>query len=132
MYRGSCLCGGIQYSYAGELSEIAICHCSQCRRAQGAPFATNAPVDASAFTLLQGDALLRSYLSSPNKRRVFCSQCGSPLYSQRLDKPDILRLRVGTLHGDIPIRPAYHIYYASKADWFDCDDDLPKYAANKP
>lgn len=132
MYTGACLCGGVQYCYAGELSEIAICHCRLCRHAQGTPFATNAPIDAAAFTLQQGEDLLRSYFASPNKRRVFCSVCGSPIFSQRLDMPGVLRLRVGTLHGDLPLKPTYHIFHAAKANWFDCDDDLPKYAANKP
>ncbi len=43
MLKGACLCGQIQYEYTGELGPIAMCHCSQCRRAQGSAYATNSP-----------------------------------------------------------------------------------------
>lgn len=131
MYQGSCLCGGVQYEYHGEISEIAICHCSQCRRAQGTPFVTNAPVSADKFVLISGEHLLKSYFAQPNKRRVFCSECGSPIFSQRVDHPEILRLRVGTLIGDLDARPAYHIYHDSRANWFTLSDDLPRHAESK-
>ncbi len=131
MYQGSCLCGGVQYEYHGEISEIAICHCSQCRRAQGTPFVTNAPVLAEKFVIIRGEHLLKSYFSQPDKRRVFCRECGSPLFSQRTDRPEVLRLRVGTLMGDLEARPGYHIYHDSRANWFSLSDDLPRYAESK-
>jgi len=40
MIRGSCLCGKVKYEYDGEIEEIAMCHCSQCRKAQGGAFGT--------------------------------------------------------------------------------------------
>lgn len=131
MYQGSCLCGGVQYEYHGEISEVAICHCSQCRRAQGTPFVTNAPVPSAQFVITRGENLLKSYFSHPLKRRVFCSECGSPIFSQRTDHPEILRLRVGSLSGDVAARPGYHIYHDSRANWFTLTDDLPRYAENK-
>ena len=39
MHQGSCLCGRIRFEVAGELAGIQLCHCSQCRRANGAAFA---------------------------------------------------------------------------------------------
>jgi len=35
MINGRCLCGKVSYQYQGEIEEIALCHCSQCRKAQG-------------------------------------------------------------------------------------------------
>lgn len=132
MIKGHCLCQGIQYEYHGEINEVAICHCYQCKQAQGTPFATNAPVSTAAFQVVQGQALLKSYFASPNKRRVFCSQCGSPLFSQRMDHPDIIRLRLGTVtEGHIPA-PQYQIYGESRSAWFVLDQQTPCYPANKP
>lgn len=127
MLTGSCLCGGIQYQYDGEIEEIALCHCGQCRKAQGSAFASNAPLLSAKLTFTQGQDLLKSYYSSPLKKRVFCSNCGSPLYSQRTDRTDILRLRLGTLDTPITARPSYHIYCDSKAEWWEIHDDLPKF-----
>lgn len=132
MLKGQCLCGGIQYVYHGEIQEVALCHCDQCKRAQGTPFVTNAPILNSQFELVSGEALLTSYFSSPHKRRVFCSQCGSPLFSQRTDMPEVIRLRLGTLtQGRIPA-PAYQIYCDSKAAWLQLDAQTPCYPQNKP
>lgn len=132
MIKGHCLCQGIQYEYHGEINEVAICHCYQCKQAQGTPFVTNAPVSTAAFQVVQGQALLKSYFASPNKRRVFCSQCGSPLFSQRMDQPDIIRLRLGTVtEGHIPA-PQYQIYCDSRSAWFVLDEQTPCYPANKP
>lgn len=132
MIKGSCLCGRITYEYDGELDELAVCHCDQCKRAQGTPFATNAPIRADRFRFVSGQGHAKDFYSSPAKRRVFCSECGSPLFSARDDKRDTLRLRVGTVtSGHIPT-PSYQIYCDSAAEWFTLDGDQPKYGEQKP
>ncbi len=68
MIKGSCLCEGIQYQYDGEITELAVCHCNMCKRAQGTPFVTNAPISFSAFKILTGSELLKSYYSSANEK----------------------------------------------------------------
>jgi hypothetical protein len=130
MIKGACLCGRVQYQYAAEIKEVAICHCKQCKLAQGTPFATNAPVDLSNFEWTKGAQNLTSYFSSPNKMRVFCRTCGSPMYSQRTDLPDKIRLRLGSVtEGHIP-EPNYQIYCKSVSKWFVVGDQSPQYDEN--
>lgn len=131
MLTGSCLCSGIRYQYDGEISEIALCHCQQCRKAQGSAFASNSPIESNLFTITQGAELLQNYYSSPLKKRVFCQRCGSPLYSQRDDLAQIIRLRLGTLDTPISCQPSYHIYAASKAEWWSINDNKPQFSENK-
>lgn len=131
MYTGNCLCGGIRFSVDAELDSIQICHCQQCRKAQGTPFATNTPVPASAFRLDRGAELLTAYESSPGKQRVFCSRCGSPVYSRRASAPDVLRLRAGLLNEPLPIQPSFHFHTASKANWWPISDALPQYPGER-
>jgi hypothetical protein len=126
--KGSCLCGGIRYEIDGELSPAMFCHCSICRKSNGSAFALNVPVKTSDFNLLAGENLLRSYASSEDAKRFFCETCGSPIYSQRISMPEILRLRVGTLDDDIAIEKICHIFVASKAAWDDIHDDLPQFS----
>ncbi|MBL4789328.1 MAG: GFA family protein [Kordiimonadaceae bacterium] len=132
MIKGNCLCASISYEYDGELTELAVCHCGQCRRAQGSAFATNAPVKSAQFTITAGEELLKSYYSCPGKRRVFCSNCGSPIFSQRDDTPEVMRLRVGTITSGNIRAPDYQIYCADKADWLVLSDNKPKYVGNVP
>ena len=124
-HQGACLCGGIAIEVQGELAAIQICHCSQCRRAQGGPFATNIPVPRSALRLSGQLHLLRRYESSPGKVRVFCGNCGSPIYSERSSLPELIRLRAGLLHEPVQAQLAFHAHVASRCSWWPIDDDLP-------
>lgn len=132
MIEGSCLCGEIRYEYDGEIEEISICHCSQCRKAQGSAFAANSPIAAARFRLLAGAELLREYRSSPDKLRAFCANCGSPIYSARDDRPGVKRLRLGTVETPFVCGDIFHIHTASKASWLDIADAYPQHPGAKP
>ena len=127
MTTGSCLCGGIQFEISGDLAPIQVCHCSQCRKAQGGPVATNIPVDVAALKIIQGSELIKEFESTPGKVRAFCTECGSPLFSKRSSKPGVVRIRAGSLDGDLATAPVFHFYVASKANWWPISDGLPQY-----
>ncbi len=126
MITGSCLCGKVSYTYEGEISEVALCHCSQCRQAQGGAFATNSPVD-SRLLKISGKQHIKEYQTSDVKVRAFCSHCGSPMYSARSDLPNITRLRMGTIKTNIECENKYHIYTDSKASWHNITDQYPQF-----
>jgi hypothetical protein len=132
MHIGRCLCGAVRFEIDGELSPIQICHCSQCRRAQGSAFAANIPVDVAAFRLVAGAEDLRSYESSPGKTRRFCGRCGSPVLSSHVAVPGQVRVRAGLLEPPVAARPAFHFFTESKADWWSITDDLPRYPHARP
>ena len=129
--KGSCLCGSVQYVYRNRIDHVVICHCDQCKKAQGSVFATNAPVALNSFAIESGEDLLQTYRSSPGKRRVFCSNCGSPIYSAHDDKPEVIRLRVGTIDTKLDCTPDYQQYTESKADWLEFKQDIPAYERGK-
>lgn len=127
MYTGSCLCGAVQFRIESELEPIQVCHCSQCRKAQGTPFATNSPVAATAFHLTAGKDRLKEFESSPGKKRVFCSRCGSPIYSSKDTVPGVVRVRAGLINEPLAVRPIAHFHVASKCNWWPIDDGLPQF-----
>jgi len=126
-YTAQCLCAGIKFRIEGELEPIQICHCSQCRRAQGGAFAANIPVNESAVHFDSGAELMAEYESTPGKKRVFCKRCGSPLYSARSSLPGVLRIRAGLITEPLNVRPLFHAYVDSKANWYDIRDDVPQH-----
>ena len=126
MLTGRCLCDGVRFRIAGEIGSPSFCHCSQCRRASGSAFATNAGVPTAQFQLTAGGDLLREYESSPGQFRAFCSRCGSPIYSRRRDHPEFRRIRLGSLDEDPGVRPLLHVWVGSKAPWFAISDALPQ------
>ncbi|MGB0866104.1 MAG: GFA family protein [Granulosicoccaceae bacterium] len=131
MHTGGCLCGAVRYRVDGSIEEVAACHCHQCKQAQGSAFALNAPLSTDSFRFLSGEDYLQSYRHTPNKRRVFCKQCGSALFSQRDDKPEVIRLRLGTLDSPQLPAPHYHIHTDSAVDWCGFSDDQPRYPGDK-
>ncbi|MCW7541069.1 GFA family protein [Aquabacterium sp. A7-Y] len=124
---GSCLCGQIRFRIQAPLAPIQVCHCSQCRKAQGGPVATNIPVAEADFRFEGGEELLTAFTSSPGKSRCFCSRCGSPIFSRRDSLPGVLRVRAGLLDEPVSARPAFHAYVASKCSWWTVDDGLPQF-----
>jgi hypothetical protein len=72
-------------------------HCSMCRKAHGAAFSANSIVPTEALTVSSGADLISEYESSPKRRKCFCSNCGSPLFIRRLDKPEVTVVTLGTL-----------------------------------
>lgn len=104
MLKGHCLCGAVQYRYLAPLFETIICHCKDCQQAQGSAFAFNSPLNKQYFIIDSGKHALKEYFHTPEKARVFCVECGSPIYSYRLDLPDVVRLRLGTVtEGLLPV-----------------------------
>ena len=131
-HGGGCLCGAIRYEIDGALPPIQICHCEDCRKAQGSAFAANMPIAAENFRLTAGQANLRAYESSPGKERLFCSACGSPLFSRLADRPGWVRVRAGTLDPGAAAAVGFHFHTASKADWWPILDDRPQYPGARP
>ncbi|MFV5440353.1 GFA family protein [Acinetobacter oleivorans] len=126
-YTASCLCNGVQLRINAELAPIMVCHCTQCQKAQGAAFAAITQVQKRDLNIVQGENLLQAYFASPNKKRVFCKTCGSPVWSERLDKPDIVRLRVGLINEEISTSVISHAFVSSKVEWYPICDSARQY-----
>lgn len=126
MLTGGCLCGQVRYEVHGAVGSFVFCHCRTCQKAQGGAFVCSAPVRAQDFKLVAGAANVADYESSPGKKRCFCRNCGSPLWSRRDGDASTLRIRLGSLDGDPGSRPAGHIWVEDKAPWFDITDRLPQ------
>jgi hypothetical protein len=132
-HTGRCLCGAVRFRIDGALAPIQVCHCEQCRRAQGVAFAAVVPVATSAFHLEQGVDVLQAYASSPGKERVFCSRCGAPVFSRRVALPDVLRIRAGLIDPPLGVGVAWHAWTASRCDWWALPDDgAPRYEHAAP
>jgi hypothetical protein len=132
MINGSCLCGGVQYEYIGGFGAMTVCHCSDCRKAQGSNAVIAAPVDAAQLQWKRGADLIAEYESSPGKKRAFCRKCGTPLYSRKDSLPGVLRLRMGTIDTPIDAMPVAHIFAANLPAWAALDDDWPRYERLEP
>jgi len=130
---GSCLCGDVAFEYESEPLFMMNCHCSRCRLGRSAAHATNLFVAAEQFRWVSGEDGVTVY-DLPGAARFgidFCANCGScvPRVSKGTGR---MVIPAGTLDADPGVRPAGHIFVASKAPWFAISDGGPQFAAAAP
>lgn len=128
-FKGSCLCGSIQYELEGEPNRFYHCHCQRCRKASGTGHATNIMVKPENFSWLAGESMLKRY-KVPEAERFythFCSECGSAMPR---DVPEIgaIVIPAGSLDHDIPIQPQARIFWDSRTNWSCSGDGMTTYA----
>lgn len=123
MHEGSCLCGAVRFTVAGELPPPDACHCGQCRKFSGHVFAST-DVPKSALTV-EGADRLSWYPSSEKVRRGFCSVCGASLFWEPLHR-DWTAIAMGAFDGPTGTRLGMHIFVADKGDYYTIDDGLPQ------
>lgn len=126
------MCGSIHFTLQGQITDIIHCHCSLCRKASGSAYATNGFIDAQDLHLVDNHNTLAFYESSEGKKKYFCSQCGTPIYSSNAHAPGKYRLRLGALDSNIVERPISHNFITSKANWDTFDSELPYYEKHEP
>ena len=125
LLAGRCTCGAVRYEVADEFDYAANCHCADCRRATGSAFKPFAGIRREKHRLVEGaDALM--VVGQADAHDARCGKCGSLLYSL-VREAQYVHVTMGTLIDDPSIRPAEHIFVASKAPWFTITDDLPQY-----
>lgn len=129
MSHASCLCGAVSWDLDGPFEFMSHCHCSRCRKAHGAAFATYVAAPASGFRL-QGQEHVARFESSPGFSRGFCGRCGSVIPGDSAD--GLVFAPAGNFEDDPGARPLLHIFVASKAPWYEIRDSLPQFEAYPP
>ena len=124
--KGSCLCGAIEYEVELVPGMIFNCHCSKCRKAHGAAFATLALAKGDTLKFLKGEDGLAEHRGR-RVARAFCSGCGSRLMNYAPDKNDYLSVTLSCVDTDLGVAPVSHVYTGSKASWHEPSDDIPSF-----
>lgn len=122
---GGCHCGAIRYEVTGEPAYSALCHCSDCRRASGAPMVGWA-LFGQADVHVAGEPA--RYASSAGVERHFCPACGTGLFYYNAQIfPGQVDIQTATLDDPALFPPAIHVQYAEAAPWMDGAHDLPRF-----
>jgi hypothetical protein len=130
---GGCLCGAVRYEVTEPLLEAGYCHCTRCQRRTGTAASAQGRVAPGALRVLQGEDAIRAYDPGDGGfLKVFCSQCGSALWS-RHPTGDVMSVRLGTFDRDPGVRPAYRQFIGFAAPWEPVPDDgLERYPERRP
>lgn len=126
LLTGGCLCGVIRYEISGEPHCQAYCHCSMCRQASGAPVTAWLTVDRERLRFTSGQPSI--FHSSINATRAFCNRCGTPLVFFCDEQLDTCDVTLGSLDEPKGYAPQFHVHEASRLEWFNTNDNLPRHA----
>lgn len=131
---GGCLCGGIRYESAGEPVFALQCHCRDCQRQSGSAYIAAVRLPAAEFRIIKG--VPKSYIAKADSgneiTRVFCPDCGSPLYVQVSTRPDLVGIRVASFDDPSWFRAEADIFVKSAQPWDYMDPHIPKYPTYPP
>ncbi len=126
---GGCLCGALRYETGGEPSFSLRCHCRDCQRQNGAASVAAIRMPAAQFHFTKGTP--KRYVTKADSGneivRVFCGDCGTPIYVQVETKLDTVGVRVCTLDDPGFFKPDADIFMKSAQPWDTHDPSVPQY-----
>jgi len=130
---GGCLCGAVRFEVTEPLVSSGYCHCTRCQRRTGTAASPGARIAPGSLRVLSGEEHIRAYEPDEGFAKVFCSACGSSLWSRSQEDPDIVSIRLGAFDDDPGIRPTYRQLVAYAAPWEPIPDDgLERFPESRP
>ncbi len=105
--RGSCLCGAIQYRSEAEPSKIHASDCRHCQKQSGTAISISVGVPGETLRVkgLRPTVYEDTRDSGAVILRSFCPNCGTPLFSESGDEPDLVFIKTATLDDPLVIDP---------------------------
>ena len=130
---GGCLCGGVRFEVTEPPASASYCHCTRCQRRTGTAASVSASLVPGSLRIVAGEELVRAYEPEGGFAKVFCSRCGSALWSRSPDDPDVIGVRMGAFDRDPGVRPTHRQYVAYAVPWEPIPDDgLPRFPEARP
>lgn len=115
---GSCLCRGVTFRVTGDPLRVGICHCTDCRKSGGAPFAAYGVWPIEAFEQETG-------YTSTYANRTFCTTCGGRVAWVDDDEVEV---PIGALD-EVPadLVPEYELWVTRREHWLAPLPDAAQY-----
>jgi hypothetical protein len=125
---GGCGCGRVRYAIDAPLVSAVYCHCTRCQRRSGTAASATGRVAPGSLRLTAGADEVRAWAPEGGHEKLFCSACGSALFSRPPGSDTPTTVRLGTFDSDPGIRPSARQFVAYAAPWEPIPDDgLPRY-----
>lgn len=115
--NGRCLCGAVRFQVGGPILSAGYCHCTHCQKRTGTGSSANCRVRRDDLKITSGIEHLRSYEPPTGAPKLFCSICGSALFSGDFDAHEEVAVRLGAFDEDPGVRPQYRQFVDSASPW---------------
>jgi hypothetical protein len=95
--EAACSCGQLLLICQGDPVRVSMCHCLECQRRTGSTFGVQAWFPREQVRLVKGAD--KSYPRQADSGRVvtfhFCPECGSTVFWEAEQRPDLIAVAVG-------------------------------------
>jgi hypothetical protein len=117
-FSGGCTCRSVRYVCSHAPIAMLNCHCLDCQRSSGAPFASGFIVRVSEVAVTGVPKIYSVRAGSGGlATRSFCSDCGSPLFTSGEAAPEVMSIRFPTLDDPSKFEPLLDIWTSSAQPW---------------
>ena len=128
-FSGGCACGSIRYVCSRAPIAMLNCHCLDCQRSSGAPFASGVVVADPDMEVTGTPATYAVRTTSGGlATRSFCAHCGSPMFTRGDANPGFVSVRFTTLDNTAHFQPMLEIWTASAQPWVCFSEAIPRFA----
>nr|WP_256372982.1 GFA family protein [Pseudoruegeria sp. HB172150] len=114
---GGCQCGALRYRITAAPVTCYACHCTLCQRQSGSGFGMSLQCPDDSVEL-EGPSASLEWTGGSGRlsRHTFCPACGVRVTHQIEGSPVIV-IKPGTLDDTSWLRPAGHIFTATRQPW---------------
>ena len=130
--KGGCQCGRVRYVLNARPEVIYCCHCTECQKQSSSAFGISVRVEAAAVEVTGTPSVFERPSASGLVACDFCVDCGSRLFHRRPGYGERMNIKGGTFDETAWIRPAGHIWTASKQAWLCLPEGDLKYDNQPP
>jgi len=121
-YNGSCFCGAVRFTVAGEPAAMGYCHCESCRQWSAGPVNAFSLWKPEAVRVTQGADKIGTYNKTPRSARKFCKTCGGHLFTEH-PHWNLTDVYAAVIPG-FSFKPGVHVNYQESV--LHIKDGLPK------
>jgi hypothetical protein len=113
-----CSCGQLRIETSGEPFRVSVCHCLNCQRRSGSAFAVQARF-ALANVVVEGRSSEYVLTGDSGQHATFhfCPGCGTTVYYQMEQSPEVIAIPVGTFADPTFPAPVYSVYETRQHEW---------------
>ncbi|MBO9708345.1 MAG: GFA family protein [Caulobacter sp.] len=130
--EGGCLCGAVRYEITQSPMGAGACHCRACQYASGGGPNYVALIPKNGFKVTRGapKRFTRPGGSGADVTRVFCGECGTPLWSE--GAMPFLPVKVGGFDDPSALEPGIHLWTSAAPPWHPIGPGRPTFPENPP
>jgi hypothetical protein len=121
-YKGSCFCGGVQFTVMGEPAAQGYCHCTSCRHWSAGPVNAFTLWDPKSLKVTNGAENIGTYHKTERSYRKWCKLCGGHLFTEH-PQWNLIDIYAAMIP-EFPYKPGVHVNYQESV--LRIKDGLPK------